>query len=197
MVFAERAAAGERVPVSAAEPVLRLKQGASIRVAGRGFAAGSAVTVWIFSTPRMLGQVDVDGDGTFDGTLPVPPELEAKKHTLQTNGVDALLRERSVSVGVVVEAPPSAAWLTGPTNVSAGELTSALTLTTGDAGGNLAVVTSQTTFALGTTSTGSTAFFADAGGVTPITQATVDELLDRLAGYFAGDEPLTAVAGLL
>src|SRR5690606_34218640 len=47
--------------------------------------------------------IPVQADGTFDGTLLIPADLELGQHTLQANGiVRHSFEERSVSVGVLV-----------------------------------------------------------------------------------------------
>ncbi|MEX2600381.1 MAG: invasin domain 3-containing protein [Balneolaceae bacterium] len=95
---------GEPIPISTLDSFIRLERGgdASIRIQGHGFMPGTVVTVWIFSDPILLGHIPVDDEGEFDGTLPIPPDLELGHHTLQVNGLDMSLQERSLSVGVIV-----------------------------------------------------------------------------------------------
>jgi hypothetical protein len=105
MAFVGLTEAGQPIVIDSTEATLRLQQGASIRVSGQGFFPGTVVTVWIFSEPRRLGQVLVRADGTYDATIDVPADLPPGRHTLQANGVDGRIVERSVSLGIVVDAP--------------------------------------------------------------------------------------------
>ncbi|MBI4543961.1 MAG: Ig-like domain-containing protein, partial [Gemmatimonadetes bacterium] len=63
--------------------------------------------------------------------------------------------------------------LRGPTSVTAGSVTTALTITAKDASGNPGAVTSATTFNLSSNSTGTTTFYSDGAGTTAISQATM------------------------
>ena len=71
-------------------------------VSGSGFKPNSKVDVWLFSTPTYLGEVDVDGNGDFEGTLTVPETVSVGPHTLQVTGLSADDKSRSISVGVMV-----------------------------------------------------------------------------------------------
>ncbi|RQP13831.1 MAG: hypothetical protein EAS52_18735 [Parapedobacter sp.] len=93
------------IPITDVEAVIRIirGQGASVQVKGYGFEPGTVITLYIFSDPQMLGHIPVQADGTFNGTLPIPANLELGRHTLQANGVVRNTKEeRSVSVGVWV-----------------------------------------------------------------------------------------------
>ena len=96
---------GQPIPIDSAQATLRLQQGAQVRVTGEGFYPGTVVTVWLFSEPRRLGQVLVRADGTYDGLLDLPPDIELGRHTLQANGVDRRVVERSASFGVLLDRP--------------------------------------------------------------------------------------------
>lgn len=74
-------------------------------VSGTGFRAGTNVQVYIFSTPRLLGTVSTDSNGNFAGTVPIPRDLEFGRHTLQVNGYTTDGQVRSLSLGVVLQAP--------------------------------------------------------------------------------------------
>ncbi len=81
-----------------------LVQNRTVDVSGIGFQPGTLVDVWLFSTPRFLGTVRVKTDGTFDGTLNLPPDVPVGSHTLQANGVTTDSQVRSLNLGVRVVA---------------------------------------------------------------------------------------------
>lgn len=70
---------------------------------GEGFAPGSYVQPWLFSSPIQLDKVLVAADGTFTGKGFVPEGIEAGHHTIQVNGVsrDGLIR--SAAIGITVK----------------------------------------------------------------------------------------------
>ena len=120
------------IPITDVDAVIRIVrgQGASVRVNGYGFEPGTVVTLYIFSTSQLLGHIPVQTDGTFNGTLPIPADLELGYHTLQANGVVRDTKEeRSVSVGVLVvekfeqqvtfNALPNVAYGAGPLTLDA------------------------------------------------------------------------------
>jgi hypothetical protein len=72
---------------------------------GSGFAAASLVTLWVFSTPTLLGKVSTTETGEFSGQESLPENLEPGNHTLQLNGVTADGKIRSISLGLVVLEP--------------------------------------------------------------------------------------------
>ncbi|HET7321359.1 MAG TPA: invasin domain 3-containing protein, partial [Longimicrobiaceae bacterium] len=74
--------------------------------------------------------------------------------------------------------------LTGPTTVEAGEVSSAFTLTAQDASGEPATVLQPTVFTLSSSSPGDFAFFSDAAGTTPITQATIPTGASTVTFYY-------------
>ncbi|MEI2637666.1 MAG: hypothetical protein V9F03_01515 [Microthrixaceae bacterium] len=80
----------------------------SVRVAGTGFAPGTTVDVWLFSTPTFLGDVVVRPDGTFDQLLALPDGIEVGEHTVQMNGLGESGEVYSVSSGLIVKASPVA-----------------------------------------------------------------------------------------
>ncbi|HWK58579.1 MAG TPA: filamin/ABP280 repeat domain-containing protein, partial [Parapedobacter sp.] len=93
------------IPITDVEAVIRIirGEGASVRVTGYGFEPGTVITLYVFSEPQLLGHIPVQENGTFEGTLAIPADLELGRHTLQANGVVRNTREeRSVSIGVLV-----------------------------------------------------------------------------------------------
>jgi hypothetical protein len=80
---------------------LTLEQEGVANVTGVGFEPGSSVFVWLFSEPRFLGELTVNADGTFAGSVALG-DVEIGEHTLQVNGVSQQGSERSANLGVVV-----------------------------------------------------------------------------------------------
>ena len=95
---------GNPVPFSnvGAKASMVLVRNESVSVNGGGFLPGSSVAVWLFSSPILLGNIEVQSDGDFAGVLPVPGNVDVGLHTLQITGRTADLSLRSISVGVLV-----------------------------------------------------------------------------------------------
>lgn len=73
-----------------------------IRVTGSGFSPGTAVSVWGFSTPVLIGVVYVDANGSYNASLPVPEVLTAGRHTLQSVGTTSAGSSLAVSTGLTL-----------------------------------------------------------------------------------------------
>jgi len=97
--------AGQPVQISPTNLILRLQQGGTVRVRGDGFAPGTVASIWLFSTPILLGQVPVDEFGDFQGELPIPAGISIGQHTVQVTGIDRTASRRSASLGVIVDGP--------------------------------------------------------------------------------------------
>lgn len=69
-------------------------------VEGTGFQPNSDVELFLFSDPRYVGKVHTDAVGSFKDTVPLPADIPAGRHTLQSNGFDLDGQVRSVSLGV-------------------------------------------------------------------------------------------------
>lgn len=69
---------------------------------GTGFQANGPVQIYLMSTPRFLGTVTTNADGTFSGTVLMPKDIKPGRHTLQSNGFTPDGKVRSVSVGVIL-----------------------------------------------------------------------------------------------
>lgn len=102
------AASGVPASVDQASGRLVVRADGSVAVSGSGFRPGSTVDVWLFSTPYLLGEVAVGGDGTFAARLPLPVAVEAGEHTVQLNGLADDGAVRSLATGVVVREVPAA-----------------------------------------------------------------------------------------
>ncbi|WP_116449433.1 LPXTG cell wall anchor domain-containing protein [Blastococcus litoris] len=83
--------------------------GTKLTVSGTGYAAGSSVSVIIYSTPQVLTTVVADASGNFSVEVTVPAGLAAGSHTLVASGVDANGVLRYVTVPVTVSASGTAA----------------------------------------------------------------------------------------
>lgn len=87
----------------ASDDALVLERDGTCSTEGTGFRPNSEVRVYLMSTPRLLGILTTDASGTFNGTLPIPNDVNIGRHTLQSNGVgfDGLVRSLSLGVKVV------------------------------------------------------------------------------------------------
>lgn len=74
-----------------------------VSFSGDGFAPGSVIKVWLFSTPTEITTVIADANGAFRGTAQLPAEIETGQHTVQLNGLSQDGLVRSVALGVVVQ----------------------------------------------------------------------------------------------
>jgi hypothetical protein len=77
-------------------------------VSGEGFMPGTRADVWLFSDPTLLGTVDIDENGEFNGTVNIDGNVvTVDEHTLQLQGVgeDGFVRAANLGVTVADEAP--------------------------------------------------------------------------------------------
>ena len=77
-------------------------------VSGEGFMPGTRADVWLFSDPTLLGTVQIDANGEFNGTVNIDGNVvTVGEHTLQLQGVgeDGLVRAANLGVTVADEAP--------------------------------------------------------------------------------------------
>jgi dipeptidyl aminopeptidase/acylaminoacyl peptidase len=81
--------------------ILSLFDQGTIDVSGTGFMPGTTVFVYANSTPRLLGSVRVDRDGTYLASFRLSG-LNAGNHTVQARGVGNNGSERAENVGIVV-----------------------------------------------------------------------------------------------
>jgi uncharacterized repeat protein (TIGR02543 family) len=77
-------------PSGVANPIqnstLTISQGANIKISAQGFLPKSEVSVYVFSTPILLGKVMTDDQGTYTSSLPSPVGLAFGPHTVQLIG---------------------------------------------------------------------------------------------------------------
>ncbi len=91
------------------DAALVLRRDNSALVEGTGFAPNNDVQVYIFSQPRLLGTISTNSTGSFSGLVPVPADLAIGPHTMQINAFNTDGTVRSLSLGVVLQAPKVAA----------------------------------------------------------------------------------------
>ena len=72
-------------------------------VSGSGFLPDTRADVWLFSEPTLLGTVDIDENGEFNGSINVDGRVVAVgEHTLQLQGVGEDGYVRAANLGVIV-----------------------------------------------------------------------------------------------
>jgi hypothetical protein len=81
---------------------LTFTAGGAGRVVGYGFQPGTTTSVWMMSSPQLLGTATVQSDGTFALQIAVSSDLEGKNHTIQVQGVDTQGSSRAIATGVLV-----------------------------------------------------------------------------------------------
>lgn len=93
-------------PSGAVNPIqnttLTIVRGSEIKISAEGFLPNSDVSVYVFSTPILLGTVKTDAQGKYTSSLTSPSGLELGSHTIQLIG---LLKDSSaakISVPMVV-----------------------------------------------------------------------------------------------
>jgi outer membrane protein OmpA-like peptidoglycan-associated protein len=96
---------------------------------GTGFQSNGPVQIYLLSTPRFLGTVMTNPDGSFSGTVLLPPDIKPGRHTLQSNGFTPDGKVRSVSVGVILQRGKPAATGQARTKVYFAPLSAELTST--------------------------------------------------------------------
>ena len=77
-------------------------------VSGTGFMPGTRADVWLFSDPTLLGTVEIDVNGEFNGTVNIDGNVvTVGEHTLQLQGVgeDGYVRSANLGVSVLDEPP--------------------------------------------------------------------------------------------
>jgi hypothetical protein len=100
---------GGVTPSSEGGAVLELVRDEPAVVSGSGFMPFTRADVWLFSDPTLLGTVDIDENGEFNGEVNVDGNVVAVgEHTLQLQGVGEDGYVRAANLGVLindVEAP--------------------------------------------------------------------------------------------
>lgn len=107
LVLSATGANGRPVPL-AADGSLVVSSVGGVPMAGSGFAAGSTVTLFMFSTPVTLGMVTAGADGSYATKALIPAATVPGSHTIQVVGTTANGQSVALSMGVTVKAPSSA-----------------------------------------------------------------------------------------
>ena len=97
---------------------LILEQDRTAFTQGTGFQTNSQVFLYLLSAPRFLGTVATDATGAFQGSVPLPLDIPAGRHTLQANGFTPDGVVRSLSLGVQVIPNSSAQARLGKANAT-------------------------------------------------------------------------------
>jgi len=79
-----------------------VKHGNLISIAGEGFAPGTTAKTWLFSSPRVLGNLNVSSDGSFAADFPITDDIRVGNHTAQVNGLSPDGEVRSLSLDVEI-----------------------------------------------------------------------------------------------
>jgi hypothetical protein len=88
--------------------LLKLVRDETAQVSGSGFMPLTRADIWLFSEPTLLGTVDIDENGEFNGEVNVDGRVvTVGEHTLQLQGVGTDGYVRAANLGVLVgdEAP--------------------------------------------------------------------------------------------
>lgn len=94
---------GDPVATREGGPILRLPDAGFLATQGEGFEPFTQVAVWLYHEFTVLGYLDVDAQGRFEGEFPVPPNLPLGAYTLQISGLDRSGRPQAAMVGVLRE----------------------------------------------------------------------------------------------
>ena len=83
--------------------LLKLVRDETAQVSGTGFMPLTRADVWLFSEPTLLGTVDIDENGEFNGEVNVDGRVvSVGEHTLQLQGVGMDGYVRAANLGVLV-----------------------------------------------------------------------------------------------
>ena len=91
--------------------LLELVRDDSATVSGSGFMPGTRADVWLFSDPTILGTVEIDENGEFNGNVSIDGQvIAAGNHTLQIQGVGEDGYVRAANLGVLVKDSQATFW---------------------------------------------------------------------------------------
>ena len=108
LTISSRNTNGEPVALGSNGQIL-VKHDNTISISGQGFAPNSLAKTWLFSSPRELGEIIVNPDGTFAADHPIGNDIKVGLHTAQINGTspDGEVRSLSISLEVVPNVGPA------------------------------------------------------------------------------------------
>jgi uncharacterized repeat protein (TIGR02543 family) len=84
---------------------LTIVRGSEIKISAEGFLPNSDVSVYVFSTPVLLGTVKTDAQGKYTSSLASPNGLDIGTHTIQLVGFLKDSSAAKISVPMVVVQP--------------------------------------------------------------------------------------------
>ncbi len=84
-------------------PVFR--PGDEVSVSVTGLMPATETSMWVFSTPVLLGRGTTDASGALDASWPLPSALAVGDHTVQLNGISADGTARSVEIKIEIVRP--------------------------------------------------------------------------------------------
>jgi hypothetical protein len=88
-----------------------LAQGSTVTLTGSGYAPNSTVSVYIYSTPTLLGTALTNGSGAFSQAFTIPASLAPGAHHLVSAGLDPSGNPRYLTSAVTVaQASGTLAW---------------------------------------------------------------------------------------
>jgi len=99
---------GSRIPLDP-DGTLRLESGDSVVVDAAGYAAGSDIEAWMFSTPTKLGVLKADAAGKASSRFAVPSSVEIGNHRLVLRGPNSNGSDVVLSMGLALGAYESGA----------------------------------------------------------------------------------------
>ena len=86
--------------------LISVLRGGEASISGNGFMPLTRADIWLFSDPTLLGSVDIDENGEFNGTVIVDGRVvPVGDHTLQIQGVGVDGFVLAANLGVVVSDP--------------------------------------------------------------------------------------------
>lgn len=93
--------------------LMRVVRDGEASISGNGFMPLSRADIWLFSDPTLLGSVQIDENGEFNGTVTVDGRVvPVGDHTLQIQGVGVDGFVVAANLGVVVSDPSDGAAVT-------------------------------------------------------------------------------------
>lgn len=92
---------GRRIGLDA-DGMLRLAESDRIVVEAQGYMADASVEVWIYSTPKRLGELTVNSTGTIEGSFVVPPGIESGDHRVVIDGQNGRGQDVVLGIGIAI-----------------------------------------------------------------------------------------------
>jgi hypothetical protein len=100
------------------EVLLELVRDENATISGSGFMPLTRADVWLFSEPTLLGSVDIDENGEFNGEFNIDGRVvTVGEHTMQLQGVGEDGYTRSANLGVLVGDDEAAAATTNASSL--------------------------------------------------------------------------------